>query len=153
MLATCKDLSKFKDTSGETTFWCQPSTTMEIRLSPSDETLLLNSEKTSMKSYLNLYNYLPFYFRMSLIATSTSNDRGWVSQQILTICTTNIEMCKFPRVILELDIIRYIYLFSRKRKNNSLMIHFAFRHSLWWESKKENKTNQYNSNNSISMIK
>ena len=113
---------------------------MEIRLSPSDETLLLNSEKTSMKSYLNLYNYLPFYFRMSLIATSTSNDRGWVSQQILTICTANIEMCKFPRVILELDISRYIYLFSRKRKNNSLMIHL----DILYDGKTKKKTRQIN---------
>ena len=75
---------------------------------------------------------------MSLIATSTSNDRGWVSQQIFTICTTNIEMCKFPRVILELDIIRYIYLFSRKRKNNSLMIHL----DILYDGKTRKKTRQ-----------
>ena len=80
---------------------------------------------------------------MSLIATSTSNDRGWVSQQILTICTANIEMCKFPRVILELDIIRYIYLFSRKRNNNSLMIHLE-NLDILYDGKTIKKTRQIN---------
>ena len=41
---------------------------------------------------------LPFYFLMSLIATSGLK-AGWVSKHILNIYTTKIEMCKFPKVI------------------------------------------------------
>ena len=41
---------------------------------------------------------VPFYFLMSLIATSGLK-AGWVSKHILSIYTTKIEMCKFSKVI------------------------------------------------------